>query len=65
VFDGTGTLKERYLHGPQTDQVLAGDVDGQTQWYLSDHQSSIRQIVDNTGTLLNQIDYDSYGNITS
>jgi RHS repeat-associated protein len=65
VFDGNGTLRERYLHGPQVDQVLAGDVNGQTQWYLGDHQGSVRQIVDNTGTLLNQIEYDSYGNITS
>jgi RHS repeat-associated protein len=32
---------------------------------LADHQGSIRQIVDNTGSLLNQITYDSYGNITS
>jgi RHS repeat-associated protein len=31
---------------------------------LADHQGSIRQIVDNTGSLLNQITYDSYGNIT-
>jgi RHS repeat-associated protein len=31
---------------------------------LVDHQGSIRQIVDNTGSLLNQITYDSYGNIT-
>jgi RHS repeat-associated protein len=31
---------------------------------LADHQGSIRQIVDNGGALLNQITYDSYGNIT-
>jgi RHS repeat-associated protein len=31
---------------------------------LADHQGSIRQIIDNTGSLLNQITYDSYGNIT-
>jgi RHS repeat-associated protein len=31
---------------------------------LADHQGTIRQIADNSGTLLNQIDYDSYGNIT-
>jgi RHS repeat-associated protein len=32
---------------------------------LADHQGSIRQIVDNGGALLNQITYDSYGNITN
>jgi RHS repeat-associated protein len=31
---------------------------------LADHQGSICQIVDNGGALLNQITYDSYGNIT-
>jgi RHS repeat-associated protein len=47
------------------DQVLAVEQSGQTQWYLADHQGSVRQIVDNAGNLLNQIGYDSFGNITS
>jgi RHS repeat-associated protein len=45
--------------------VLAEDTGTQTRWMLADHQGSIRQIVDNTGSLLNQITYDSYGNITN
>jgi RHS repeat-associated protein len=65
VFDGQGNQAERYLHGPAVDQVLAGEVNGQTHWMLADHQGSIRQITDDAGNLLNQIDYDSYGNITS
>jgi RHS repeat-associated protein len=64
VFDGNNTLKQRYLYGPAIDQVLAEDTGTQTRWMLADHQGSIRQIVDNTGSLLNQITYDSYGNIT-
>jgi RHS repeat-associated protein len=65
VFDGNNTLKQRYLHGPAIDQVLAEDTGNQTHWLLTDHQGSVRQITDSAGVLLNQIDYDSYGNITS
>jgi uncharacterized protein RhaS with RHS repeats len=32
---------------------------------LSDHQGTVRQITDNTGNVVNEIDYDSDGNITS
>jgi RHS repeat-associated protein len=55
----------RYLHGPETDQVLAEEANGQTRWLLADHQGTIRQIVDGSGILLNQISYDSFGNITN
>lgn len=65
VFDGQGNQIERYLHGPKVDQVLAEEVNGQTQWMLADNQGSIRQITDDSGTVLNQIDYDSFGNINS
>jgi uncharacterized protein RhaS with RHS repeats len=62
-FDGNNTPRQRYLHGPQVDQVFAEESGGQTRWMLADHQGSIRQMTNNTGTLLNQIDYDSYGNM--
>jgi RHS repeat-associated protein len=65
VFDGQGNVTERYLHGPQTDQVLAVEQSEQTQWFLTDHLGSIRQIVDETGAVINQVEYDSYGNIIS
>jgi RHS repeat-associated protein len=65
VFDGSGTLKQRYLYGTDIDQVLAEEANGQTRWLLADHQGTVRQIVDNAGTLLNQISYDSFGNLTN
>lgn len=34
-------------------------------WYLTDHLGSIRLLTDNTGTVIDQIDYDAYGNITN
>jgi uncharacterized protein RhaS with RHS repeats len=64
VFNGSGVQIQRYLYGDQTDQVLAEESNGQTRWQLADHQGTVRQIVDNAGALLNQISYDSFGNIT-
>jgi RHS repeat-associated protein len=65
VFDEAGNETHRYLHGPQIDQILAAETNDQTQWALSDHQGSIRDVITNDGTVLNHITYDSYGNVTS
>jgi RHS repeat-associated protein len=65
VFNGSGTQTHRYLYGDQIDQVLAEEANGQTRWLLADHQGTVRQIVDHAGTLLNQISYDSFGNLTN
>lgn len=66
TFDGTGNLTHRYLHGPQVDQILAEeDAQGEVLWALSDNQGTVRDLVDATGTVVNHISYDSFGNITS
>ncbi|NEQ54212.1 MAG: RHS repeat protein, partial [Leptolyngbya sp. SIO3F4] len=66
VFDGDGNQTQRYLHGPEIDQILAEEsIDGETIWLLVDHQGSVRDIIDNQGAILNHITYNSYGNITS
>ncbi len=54
----------RYFHGPFVDQTMAQEDDsGNVEWLLADHQGAIRDIIDNTGILLNHISYDSFGNI--
>lgn len=66
VFDGEGNQLSRYLHGPQVDQVLAEETAaGDVRWALSDHQSSVRDLVDSEGTVLNHLTYDSYGQVTN
>jgi RHS repeat-associated protein len=66
VFDSAGNETHRYLHGPQIDQVLAEETaNGATHWALSDHQNSVRDIIDNQGTVLNHLTYDSYGQVIS
>ena len=66
VFDGDGNQTHRYLHGPKIDQVLAEETaDGRTRWALTDHQGSVRDVIDNQGTVLNHITYDSFGQVTN
>jgi RHS repeat-associated protein len=64
-FDGSGTQTHRYLHGTGIDQILADESTQGTLWMLADHQGSIKDVLDNTGTLQNHIAYDSFGKITS
>ena len=65
-FDGSGTLTARYLQGPMVDEVLARDTpSGGVAWYLPDRLGTVRDIIDNSGTVLDHIAYDAYGNILS
>ena len=69
-FNGSGTLLTRYLYGPGVvngavvDEILARTSSGgTTAWYLPDKQGSVRDIVSSSGSLLDHIVYDSFGNI--
>ncbi len=65
-FDGSGTLTARYLQGPMVDEVLARDTpSGGVAWYLPDRLGTVRDIIDNSGTVLDHIAYDAYGQILS
>ena len=69
VFDDTGSLTNRYLHGPGIDQVFADeDAVGDILWSLADHQGTVRGIADYDATegetnVVNHLDYDSFGNL--
>jgi RHS repeat-associated protein len=67
VFDGNGLLKNRYLFANGIDQIEADEqlAIGTTLWALTDHLGSVRDVVDNSGTVQNHIVYDAFGNITS
>ncbi len=49
----------------QTQPFARIDASNNVSWYLTDHLGSIRLITDNTGTVIDQIDYDAWGNITN
>jgi RHS repeat-associated protein len=68
--DGSGpapaTFDRRYLHGPILDQILAEeDATGKVLWPLTDAVGSVRDVVDNTGKVVNHIVYDAYGKVVS
>jgi RHS repeat-associated protein len=66
VFDGNGSLTSRYFYGTGVDQILAEEkATGAVLWALSDNQGTVRDLIDSSGTVLNHITYDSYGNVTS
>jgi RHS repeat-associated protein len=65
VFDGTGAQKARYLYGAEIDRVLAEETGANLHWFLADEQGSIKDVVDNTGTVIDHITYDSFGRIVS
>ena len=63
-------LTERYLSGPGVvngavvDELLARTSSGgTTAWYLTDKLGSVRDIVSSSGTELDHVVYDSFGNI--
>jgi RHS repeat-associated protein len=48
------------------DQILARvNVNGDADFYVTDHLGSVRQIVGTDGTILNEINYDSFLNVVS
>jgi RHS repeat-associated protein len=65
-FNGSGNLTARYLEGLGIDQLFAkADASGNVSWYLTDMLGSVRQVVNSSATVLDQVNYDSFGNILS
>jgi RHS repeat-associated protein len=69
-FNGSGTLLTRYVFGPGmvngavVDELLARTSSGgTTAWYLTDKLDSVRDVVSSSGTVLDHVVYDSFGNI--
>ncbi len=65
-YTGSGALSMRYLYGLAVDQILARtDPNANTAWYLTDQLGSVWNVVSSSGTVLDAITYDAYGNILS
>jgi RHS repeat-associated protein len=63
-FNSSGSLTARYLYGLAVDALFARlDASGATAWYLADLLGSVRQFVNSSGSVLDQLSYDSYANI--
>jgi RHS repeat-associated protein len=65
VLDENGNVNHRYLFGNGVDQIEADESNGNVLWALTDHLGSVRDIVDDSGTVLNHVVYDAFGGVTS
>ena len=62
----SATLNRRNLHGPAVDQILAQqDAAGNVFWMLTDHVGTVKDEVNNSGTVINHMVYDAFGNVVS
>jgi RHS repeat-associated protein len=66
-LSSTNTLEMRRIYLPGADQMLARvDSSGNLAWYGTDHLGSVRDVINAAGTMvLDQINYDAFGNVTS
>src|SRR5208337_3784359 len=61
-----GTLVTRYLSTQAVDDILARTSSGgTTAWYLTDRLGSVRDIANTSGTVIDHVVYDSYGQVAS
>jgi RHS repeat-associated protein len=65
MFDGAGVQTHRYLYGTAVDQVLADEIGASTNWFLTDNQGTVKDVVDSNGGLINHVVYDSFGKVQS
>jgi RHS repeat-associated protein len=69
TLNASYTLEHRYLYGPAVDQVLAQENvtnpanAGSVLWMLTDNEGTVRDLVDNSGSLVQHYKYDAYGNV--
>jgi RHS repeat-associated protein len=62
-FDGNGHLTNRYLYGNMVDELFARYNGTTISWYIQDRLGSVREVLQANGTVLDDIIYDSFGNI--
>jgi len=61
-----GAVQNRYLWGAAVDEILADEqVGGELLWTLTDNLGTVRELVNNSGTIRNHLVYDAYGNVLS
>ncbi len=65
-LDQTGANNTYYLFSDQIDEVIASiDSSGKQRGYLSDHQGTVFDLIDEFAVVVNRIDYDSFGLVRS
>jgi RHS repeat-associated protein len=64
-YDNAGTLVASYIHGPGIDEPVQMTRGGSTYFYTMDGLGSIRDLTDAAQSIVEQYDYDSFGNLTA
>ena len=64
-YDAAGTLIASYIHGPGIDEPIEMTRGGSTVYYTMDGLGSVRNLTTSTQTVVEQYDYDSFGNLTN
>ena len=65
-LNGSNTLVTRRVYLPGSEGAPVARISaGTVAWYLTDSLGSVRVLTNNSGAVLDEIDYDAYGNILS
>jgi RHS repeat-associated protein len=65
-LNSTNQVQTRREYLDTVDAVFARiGADGTEAWYLADHLGSVRGLMNNSGSLIDALTYDAYGNISS
>jgi RHS repeat-associated protein len=66
VWDGSTVAEERNVSNTVTKRFYAQgeQISGTSYYYTRDHLGSVREMVDNSGTIQARYDYDPYGRVT-
>ncbi|MDX9823069.1 MAG: RHS repeat-associated core domain-containing protein, partial [Syntrophales bacterium] len=64
-YDQASNITARYTHGPNIDEPLAVEKDNQAYYYHADGLGSVIALSDAQGSIVQQYDYDSFGNMTT
>jgi RHS repeat-associated protein len=63
-FSSGGTLLTRYLYGLAIDFLLSRTISGgTTSWYLTDRLGTVRDIANTSGSVIDHMSYDAFGQI--
>jgi RHS repeat-associated protein len=66
-FSSTGSFETRYVNGPTgnlVDTVLGRESAGGTiAWYLPDRLGTIRDLINNSGSIIDHVDYSAFGSV--
>jgi RHS repeat-associated protein len=65
-LNGSNALQQRYLRGEYILELPARiNAGGTASWLLTDRMGSVRNVLDNTGAVIDTMTYDAYGNVRS